>query len=83
MLCLRNGNSVKYFGLGQSSTIKQWDEENGLFRKDKRVNPDKSIDVTDTGTNRTKKEVIDSYSIKNEYLMSRLVRANEIIKDFE
>lgn len=83
MLCLRNGDSVKYFGLKQSATISQWDEENGLFKKDKRVNPDISRDVTDTETNRTRKDVIDSYSIRNEYLMSRLLRANEIIKDFE
>lgn len=83
MLCLRNGDNVKYFGLKQSATVNQWDEGNGLFKKDKRVNPDISRDVTDTETNRTRKEVIDSYSIRNEYLMSRLVKANEIIKGFE
>lgn len=83
MLCLRNGDSVKYFGLKQSATISQWDEENGLFKKDKRVNPDTSRDVTDMETSRVKKEVTDSYGIKNEYLMSRLLKANEIIKGFE
>lgn len=83
MLCLRNGDNVKYFGLKQSATINQWDEENGLFKKDKRVNPDTCREVTDMETNRMRKEIIDSYSIRNEYLMSRLVRANEIIKEFE
>lgn len=42
-----------------------------------------SRDVTDAETNRTRKEIIDSYSIRNEYLMSRLLKANEIIKNFE
>lgn len=47
------------------------------------MNPDTSRDVTDMETSRVKKEVTDSYGIKNEYLMSRLLKANEIIKGFE
>lgn len=68
----------KYFSLGVSATDKQFNNENGYFIRDKRLNP--SIKAEDENG---KKVELDGYETKNTHIDRKKIRAKEIIEEFE
>lgn len=68
----------KYFSLGLSASEKQFDNENGYFIRDKRLNP--SIKAEDENG---KKVELDGYETKNAFIDRKKIRAKEIIDEFD
>jgi len=68
----------KYFSLGISSKVKQFDNENGYFIRDKRLNPSFYAD-DETG----KKVEIDGYLVKNDFIDRKKIRVKNIIDEFD
>lgn len=80
MLRVTVGSMMKHFSMGMSASVSQWNEKEGRFKTDKRVNPDITSEVIDEN-GKVKKHII-SYKTKNAVLNSRQVHAEEILKRF-
>ncbi len=68
----------KYFSLGISATEKQFDNENGYYIRNKKLNP--SIKAENENG---KKVELDGYETKNAHIDRKKIRAKEIIDEFE
>ncbi|MDH6356950.1 site-specific integrase [Parabacteroides sp. PF5-9] len=68
----------KYFSLGFSATTKQFDNENGYFIRDKRLNPS-----TYAEDEQGKRVEIEGYAVKNDFIDRKKIRAKEIIDEFD
>lgn len=68
----------KYFSLRLSASAKQFDDENGYFIRDKRLNPSKRAE-DESG----KIVELDGYETKNAFIDRKKVRAREIIDEFD
>lgn len=80
MLRITVGSMMKHFSMGMSACVNQWDEKEGRYKMDKRVNPDITSEIIDE-KGQVKKHVI-SYKTKNAVLNSKQVQAEEILKKF-
>jgi site-specific recombinase XerD len=74
----RGQGKSKYFSLGISAKIKQFDNENGCFIRDKRLNPSYYAD-DETG----KRVEIEGYTVKNLFIERKKIRAKNIIDEFD
>lgn len=68
----------KYFSLGISATEKQFDDENGYFIRDRRLNPS-----TRAEDENGKIVELDGYETKNAFIDRKKVRAKDIIDEFD
>ncbi|MDR1678647.1 MAG: site-specific integrase [Prevotellaceae bacterium] len=79
MLRISKGNSKrKYFALGFSASAKQWDDVNGCFVRDKRVNR-----IIYGEDEHGKKIQIDGYEVNNAFIERKRIKAKEIIDKFD
>lgn len=81
LIMLRDRAKIKYFSIGLSATEKQWDKENNLFVKDKRINPDEVLEVIDEQTGKIIKHKI-TYEVKNSKINAKLLDAQKILDNF-
>lgn len=82
MLCLRKGAETKRFSLKFKASPKQWDDTAGLFRSDKRVNPDEILEIHDEKTNQIKTHKV-GYKEKNALINRHLLNAQRIVAKFD
>lgn len=78
MLKIQKGSSKKHYSLRFSANEKQWDNENRCFVKDSRINP-----IFYAKDENDRKIEIDGYRIKNAFIDSKRIKAQEIIDEFE
>ncbi len=79
MLRVSKGQGKRiYFSLGLAATTKQFDKENGYFIRDKRLNP--STYGEDEGG---KKVDLSGYSVKNDFIDRKKIKAKSIIDEFD